>query len=86
MSLTNKKTLSLTKALGFILIGLSALAWITVFIIPFLELEVLQIAGIIAALIIFAEICFFIAILLLGKPFWNKLKQEVITRVNKARE
>lgn len=66
-----------SKPLGFFLIALSTLCWITVFIIPFLELEVLEIAGIITALVVVAEICFFIAILFLGKEYWQSIKGKI---------
>lgn len=76
----------ITKPLGFSLIAASVLTWGAVFIIPFLDLEVLQIAGIITGLIIFAEICFFLAILLLGKTYWSRLKQNIMDLINKAKE
>jgi ABC-type xylose transport system permease subunit len=63
------------KTLGYGLIALSTLAWIAVFIVPFLDLSVGQIAAFITALIIFAEVTFYLAILLLGKPLWQKIKQ-----------
>lgn len=65
----------MTKILGFSLIALSTLAWIAVFIVPFLDFSVAQIAAIITVLIIFAEVTFYLAILLLGKPLWQKIKQ-----------
>lgn len=81
----SSKLSSIAKPLGFSLIAISAIAWIAVFIIPFLDFEALEIAGIITALIIFAEICFYLAILLLGKPLWNKLKQNLLEKLDKAK-
>lgn len=82
----SSKLSTIAKPLGFSLIAISALAWIAVFIIPFLNFETLQIAGMITALIVFAEICFYLAILLLGKPFWNKLKQNLLELLNQAKK
>ncbi|WP_127470518.1 transporter suffix domain-containing protein [Thiomicrorhabdus aquaedulcis] len=72
------------KTLGYGLIALSTLAWIAVFIVPFLDLSVGQIAAFITALIIFAEVTFYLAILLLGKPLWQKIKQTLSNKLNRS--
>lgn len=75
----------LRKPLAFGLIGLSSLAWISVFIIPFLDYSVAETAGIITALIIIGEVAFLFAILLLGKPYWNKIKQKLMDTIQKQK-
>lgn len=74
-----------SKPLGFFLIALSTLCWVTVFIIPFLDFDVLEIAGIITALIVVAEICFFIAILFLGKEYWQSIKAKITQLLESAK-
>lgn len=86
MSKLFNKLSTVAKPVGFSLIAISSLAWIAVFVIPFLDLSGLQMAGIITGLIIFAEICFYIAILLLGKPLWNKLKEKLLNKLTEAKD
>lgn len=72
------------KTLGYGLIALSTLAWIAVFIVPFVDLSVGQIAAFITALIIFAEVTFYLAMVLLGKPLWQKIKQTLSNKLNRS--
>lgn len=81
MSSLKQKLNTIAKPLGYALIALSSIAWLAVFAIPFLDYDLFAIAGIITALIIFAEICFYIAILLLGKPLWEKLKASLLSKL-----
>ncbi|WP_051640685.1 transporter suffix domain-containing protein [Thiomicrorhabdus sp. Milos-T2] len=62
------------KPLAYTLIAISTIAWMLVFIIPFLEFGIAEMAGMITALIIMGEVTFYIAILLMGKPLWEKIK------------
>lgn len=67
---------ALIKPLAYTLFVISTIAWIMVFVIPFLDFSLAQTAGIITVLIIVGEITFYVAILLLGKPLWHKIKQK----------
>ncbi|HHT00985.1 MAG TPA: transporter suffix domain-containing protein [Thiomicrospira sp.] len=69
------------KPLAYTLFALSAIAWIGVFIIPFLDFSVAESAGIITALIVVGEVAFYIAILLLGKPLWEKMKAHLFAKL-----
>jgi len=79
-----KETLQpIIKPLGYGLIGLSTIAWTLVFVIPFLDYSVAEMAGIITVLIIIGEVAFYIAILLLGKPLWEKIKGYLLAKLPK---
>lgn len=74
-----------SKPIGFTLMAFSVITWLVVLSIPFLGFELLAMAGIMTALVIFAELCFFVAILFLGKPFWNKIKQNLMDKLNQEK-
>ena len=86
MSSLKQKLASLAKPVGYFLIAISLLTWLVVFSVPFLELEILAIAGIITGLVIFAEICFFVGILLIGKEVWQKFKQQLYAKLEEAKD
>lgn len=69
------------KPLAYALIAISTLSWTMVFVIPFLDFSVAEIAGIITVLIIIGEVTFYIAILLLGKPLWEKMKNYWLQKI-----
>lgn len=83
MSSFKQKLSVIAKPLGYFLIALSTIAWTAVFVIPFLEFDLLEIAGIITGLIIIGEVAFYIAILLLGKSFWEKIKHKLLSKIDK---
>ena len=62
------------KLLGYILLAISCLAWLTVPIIPFLSLSAVEKASWVGGIIIFAEIAWWLAMPLLGKEIiaWCK--------------
>ena len=70
------------KPLAYTLIAISTIAWTMAFIIPFLDFSIAEIAGIITALIIIGEVAFYIAILLMGKPLWEKIKNYWIQKIS----
>jgi len=71
-----KQTASkIAKPLGFILIALSTIAWILMVTILFMDYDMLETAGIMTGLFILGEVSFYIGILLLGKTYWERIKQ-----------
>jgi len=63
------------RMLGLLLFSLSWLLWGLVFLVPFLvDAELETQAVITTALIVTAEICFALSLLLLGKPFYVSIK------------
>ena len=61
------------KEIGLVLLGFVALYWISFPIIPFLDIPYK--AAVITGLMIVGEILFLIAIALLGKEYWGKIKE-----------
>jgi hypothetical protein len=74
------------KTAGYILFILCCLAWLMILVIPWLGFSKGEIAGIITGLIIFGEVTFYVSIILLGKSFYNKLKEKFSFRKKKNPE
>ena len=68
----------MAKIIGCILLLISFLLWGLIFIIPWLDFSKSQIAGTTTILLIIGEICFYISVIMLGKPFLNKIKNKLI--------
>ena len=71
------------KTIGYILFVLCCLAWLLILVIPWLGYSKGETAGIIAGLIIFGEVTFYVSILMLGKTFYNKIKEKLRFRKKK---
>ena len=72
------------KTIGYILFVLCCLAWLMIAVIPFLGFSKGETAGIITGLIIFGEVTFYVSILMLGKTFYNKIKEKFRFRKKKG--
>jgi hypothetical protein len=72
------------KTVGYTLFVLSCLAWLIILIIPFLGFSRGQTAGVITVLIIIGEVTFYLSILLLGKTFYNKIREKIGFRRKKS--
>jgi hypothetical protein len=72
------------KTLGYILFVLCCLAWLLILVIPWLGFSKGGTAGIIAGLIIFGEVSFYVSILMLGKTFYNKIREKIRFRRKKV--
>ncbi|MEA1230204.1 transporter suffix domain-containing protein [Acinetobacter sp. IRS14] len=68
-----KPKLNLKKKIGLVLLGFVALYWISFPILPFLDIPYK--AVVITGLMVLGEVLFLIAIALLGKEYWGKIKQ-----------
>ena len=62
------------KILGYILFTLSFVAWLAIALIPFTGLSIAQQASASGGLFIFGEITFWTSLTILGKEFWQKIK------------
>lgn len=61
--------------LGLFLFWLSWLLWLLVFIVPFvMDGDVETIAVATTSVLVAAEVCFIVSLLLLGKPFYHAMK------------
>jgi len=66
------------RILGLSLFWLSWLLWALVIVVPFmLDAEVATLAMISTSLLVAAEISFFVSLLLLGRPFYQAIKQRL---------
>jgi len=66
------------RLLGLLLFWLSWLLWVLVLVMPFaLDAEVATIAMVSTSLLIAAEISFIMSLLLLGRPFYQAVKQRL---------
>jgi len=66
------------RILGLFLFWLSWLLWVLVVVMPFvLDVEVATIAMISTSLLVAAEISFIVSLLLLGRPFYQAIKQRL---------
>ncbi|MDQ6969505.1 MAG: transporter suffix domain-containing protein [Mariprofundus sp.] len=62
------------RLLGLVLFYLSWLLWGVILIVPFMLVELDRLAVLTTSLIVAAEICFALSILLLGKAFYLAIK------------
>ncbi|MEI1745696.1 transporter suffix domain-containing protein [Acinetobacter baumannii] len=65
--------LNLKKKIGLVLLGFVALHWISFPILPFLDIPYK--AAVITGLMVLGDFLFLIAIALLSKEYWAKIKQ-----------
>lgn len=59
---------------GFVVLSFACLIWVTMPILGFLNLSSRQLAIYLPILIVLGELLFLIAIALLGKEYWTKIK------------
>jgi len=72
------------KTLGYILFAICCLSFLSILIVPLLGFSAKQIAGITIVLVIIGEVTFYISLILLGKSFFNKIKDKLKFRKSKS--
>lgn len=72
-----RKSEKLIKIIGFILLLLSCLLWGLILIIPWSDFSKIQIAGITTGLIIAGEVLFYVSVIMIGKSYFNKVKDKL---------
>lgn len=65
------------KRFGYILFGLSFTMWLAPFFIGMLSIPLSEKAVIISAFIVTGEVMFVLSLFILGKPFWQNVKENV---------
>lgn len=68
------RQLTVRKASGYFLLGLSCLTWGAIAALPFFKISVGEAAALTTGLIIAGEASFVAGIALLGKETWEKIK------------
>ena len=65
------------KTIGYILLLISCISFIMILIVPWIGFSKIQIAGITTGLIIAGEILFYLSLFILGRSFWDKIKNKL---------
>jgi hypothetical protein len=65
------------KTIGYLLLLISCLSFLSILIVPWIGFSKVQIAGITTGLIIAGEVLFYLSLIILGKSFWGKLKSKL---------
>ena len=65
------------RSIGYILLLISCLSFLSVLIVPWVGFSKIQIAGITTGLIIAGEILFYLSLIILGRSFWDKIKSKL---------
>lgn len=74
------------KYIAYGLLLLSTVLWLAILALPFLDLEGSEIASVTVALIIAGEVSFYVAIALMGKEAWQKIKSFFQSKKKKAQD
>lgn len=73
--MTDKNPNKLMFRIGIVLFGLACLGWLGFLIVPFLPLPAKTKAILATSMLVFAEVIFWVAVLLTGKEFLQKHKR-----------
>jgi len=93
MNLKALRRLTLRQALGLGLLVVSTVAWLFVFVVPFMTLDTARKAAIVAGLIVFGEVTGWLGLALLGKEMvdalrnsWRMLMRRLLRKTSEPRE
>lgn len=67
----------MVKISGYIMLLISCLSFLTILLVPWFELTTGQKAGLTTGLIITGEILFYASLIILGRSFFNKIKNKL---------
>ncbi|MGB0893782.1 MAG: transporter suffix domain-containing protein [Parashewanella sp.] len=73
------------KYIGYALLIFSTIIWSAAFVVPALDFSAGITTSLVTTCIIIGEITFYLAILLLGKEVWNKIKDTFINKFKKEK-
>jgi hypothetical protein len=65
------------KTIGYILLVTSCLLFLMIPVVPWIGFSKIQMAGISTGLIIAGEIFFYLSLFILGRSFWDKIKNKL---------
>ncbi len=71
----NCLSLKQKKLIGYVLLALSCMTWLSIPFIGVFNLGVENTAILLITLIVLGEVCFVLSIAFLGKEVWQKIKQ-----------
>jgi hypothetical protein len=67
----------MVKIIGYILLLISCLLFLLILIVPWFGFSRIQVAGITTGLILAGEILFYLSLIILGKSFYEKIKNKL---------
>lgn len=76
----------MVRTIGYILLVISCLSFLSILIVPWIGVTKVQIAGITTGLIIVGEVLFYLSLFILGKSFWSKIKSKLRFRKVKVND
>jgi multisubunit Na+/H+ antiporter MnhE subunit len=65
------------KTVGYILLAISCVSFILILVVPWLGFSKIKIAGITTGLIITGEVLFYLSLFILGRSFYDKIKNRL---------
>ena len=74
IAVDNMKIFNLKKLIGYVFLVFSFLVWAVIAALPFMDISTSEMATATTVLIISGEVLFLLAIALLGKEAWLKIK------------
>jgi hypothetical protein len=74
----------MVKTTGYILLLISCISFLMILVVPWLGFTKIQIAGITTGLIIAGEILFYLSLFILGRSFYEKIKNRLKFRRKKT--
>jgi hypothetical protein len=69
--------MTMLRIIGYIILAVSCILFLTILAIPFFGFTKGQIAGITTGLIIAGEILFYLSLIILGRSFFDKIKSKL---------
>jgi hypothetical protein len=67
----------MVKTIGYIILIISCLSFLMILIVPWFGFSKIQLAGITTGLIIVGEILFYLSLFILGRSFYDKIKNKL---------
>ena len=78
-----KEKVGLIKIAGYILLTISCLLFILIPVVPWFNLSAVQMGGITDGLLIAGEITFYLSLFILGRSFYEKIRNRLRFRRSK---
>jgi len=67
----------MVKTIGYVILVISCVSFILIPVVPWLDLSKIQIAGITTGLLITGEVLFYLSLFILGRSFYDKIKNKL---------
>jgi hypothetical protein len=71
------KKQKILRTVGYIILLISCLSFLMILVVPWFGFSKIQLAGITTGLIIIGEILFYLSLFILGRSFYDKIKNKL---------